>query len=59
MLHTSKIVKTVDEQMIEIKNLRLITGLGLMDCKRALNETNWDISEATVWLRNYIKYKTI
>lgn len=34
-----------------VKELREITGVGMMDCKKALVETNGDIEEAQVWLR--------
>lgn len=34
-----------------VKELRELTGSGMMDCKKALQETNGDIEAATVWLR--------
>lgn len=34
-----------------IKELREATNAGLMDCKKALSETNGDMKEATIWLR--------
>jgi len=34
-----------------VKQLREMTGAGLMDCKRALTETNGDIEAAADWLR--------
>lgn len=34
-----------------VKELREITGAGMMDCKKALNETNGDIEEAVEYLR--------
>lgn len=34
-----------------VKELREQTGAGMMDCKKALKETNGDISKATEWLR--------
>lgn len=34
-----------------IKELREATNAGLMDCKKALAETNGDLKEAVVWLR--------
>ncbi len=34
-----------------VKELREITGAGMMDCKRALVETNGNIEEAITWLR--------
>ena len=38
--------------MIEqIKVLRERTGAGMMDCKKALEETNCDIEKAIDWLR--------
>jgi elongation factor Ts len=34
-----------------VKDLRDRTGLGMMDCKKALQETNGNIEEAITWLR--------
>ena len=34
-----------------VKELREITGAGMMDCKKALVETNGNIEEAVTWLR--------
>lgn len=34
-----------------VKELREKTGAGMMDCKKALTESNGDISKATEWLR--------
>ena len=34
-----------------VKELREITGAGMMDCKHALVETNGNIEEAVTWLR--------
>ena len=34
-----------------IKELRDISGAGMMDCKKALEENNNDITKATEWLR--------
>ncbi|MDD3170797.1 MAG: translation elongation factor Ts [Bacilli bacterium] len=34
-----------------VKELREITGAGMMDCKKALVETNGNIDEAITWLR--------
>ena len=35
----------------QVKQLRDMTGAGMMDCKTALNETNGDIEAAVDWLR--------
>jgi elongation factor Ts len=35
----------------QVKALRDATGAGMMDCKRALQETGGDIEQATEWLR--------
>ena len=35
----------------KIKNLRLKTGAGMMDCKKALEQVNGDIDCAVDWLR--------
>src|SRR5271170_6572202 len=34
-----------------VKDLREKTGAGMMDCKRALNETAGDLEQAVDWLR--------
>ena len=35
----------------DIKNLREMTGVGMMDCKKALTEAEGDITKAVEWLR--------
>ena len=35
----------------DVANLREQTGAGMMDCKKALNETNGDFDAAVTWLR--------
>ena len=35
----------------QVKELRESTGAGMMDCKKALNETNGDMEAAVDWLR--------
>ena len=35
----------------DVKKLREMTGVGMMDCKKALTETNGDIDAAVDWLR--------
>ena len=34
-----------------VKDLRQKTGAGMMDCKKALKETNGDMTQAIAWLR--------
>ena len=34
-----------------VKELREMTGAGMMDCKKALNETNGNMDEAIEFLR--------
>ena len=34
-----------------VKELREMTGAGMMDCKKALNETNGDMDAAVEFLR--------
>ena len=34
-----------------VKELRELTGAGMLDCKKALEASNGDINEATTWLR--------
>lgn len=36
----------------DVKQLREMTGVGMMDCKKALTETNGDIEAAVDWLRS-------
>ena len=35
----------------DVKALREKTGAGMMDCKKALNETDSDFDKAVTWLR--------
>jgi len=35
-----------------VKRLQWETGAGMMDCKKALDNSNGDIGEAIRWLRN-------
>lgn len=35
----------------QVKELREMTGSGIMDCKRALQESNGDVEKAVAWLR--------
>lgn len=35
----------------QVKELRDLTGAGMMDCKKALEATNGDVKEAVTWLR--------
>jgi len=35
----------------DVKNLREVTGVGMMDCKKALTESNGDFDKAVAWLR--------
>ena len=35
----------------DVKKLREVTGCGMMDCKKALNETNGDFDKAIDFLR--------
>lgn len=35
----------------DVQNLRDKTGAGMMDCKKALNESGGDMNKAEVWLR--------
>jgi len=35
----------------QVKELREITGSGIMDCKRALQEKDGNVEEAIIWLR--------
>ncbi|HEX73515.1 MAG TPA: translation elongation factor Ts, partial [Candidatus Hydrogenedentes bacterium] len=35
----------------DVKNLREATGAGMMDCKKALQESGGDMDKAVMWLR--------
>ena len=35
----------------DVKALREQTGAGIMDCKRALEESGGDVEQAVAWLR--------
>ena len=35
----------------QVKELREATGVGMMECKKALTETNGDMEKAMEWLR--------
>lgn len=35
----------------DVKRLRDMTGAGIMDCKRALEQSDGDVEKATAWLR--------
>lgn len=37
--------------MSQIKELRAMTGAGMLDCKKALEESNGNVQEAANWLR--------
>jgi len=41
----------------DVMALRAATGMGMMDCKKALQETNGDIASAEDWLRKHAKGK--
>ena len=40
-----------DISAAQVKELRDMTGSGIMDCKRALQESDGDIEKAVAWLR--------
>ena len=41
----------------DVMALRQKTGLGMMDCKKALTENNGDAAAAEAWLRERVKGK--
>ena len=47
----SKEIPVADISADKVKQLREATGAGMMDCKRALQETNGDLEKAKDWLR--------
>ncbi|WP_458294258.1 translation elongation factor Ts [Anoxybacteroides voinovskiense] len=48
-IHKRRIFMAITAQMV--KELREKTGAGMMDCKKALTETNGDMEKAIDWLR--------
>ena len=42
-----------------VKELREMTGAGMMDCKKALNETNGDMDAAVEFLRKNGQAKAV
>jgi len=45
-----------DNKKLElVKQLRKETGWGMMDCKMALNASNWEVEGAKSWLIQYRK----
>ena len=46
---------TDDEKLEFVKQLRKESGWGMMDCKRALNASNWEVEDAKSWLIQYRK----
>ena len=42
-----------EEQKLLVKEMRERTGYGMLDCKKALQENNWDIDKATIWLKDW------
>ncbi len=46
---------TDDEKIDLVKRLREETGWGMMVCRSALRDSNWDIDSAKSWLIKYRK----
>jgi ribosomal protein L7/L12 len=46
---------TDDDKLELINNLRKETGWGMMDCRRALLESNWKMDDAKSWLTQFRK----
>ena len=44
-------MSTITITAADINKLRQMTGAGMMDCRKALTETNGDFEEAIDWLR--------
>jgi translation elongation factor EF-Ts len=42
-----------------VKELREKTGYGMMDCKKALIESDWDMDKAKEWLDERHKYSDL
>jgi len=41
-----------EAQLEKVHQLREKTGEGMMDCKKALQKSDWDMAEAEAWLNN-------
>jgi ribosomal protein L7/L12 len=56
-LHISDVMcsLTDDEKLLVVKKLREDTGWGMMDCKRALNESKWNYDNTKSWLIQFRK----
>jgi ribosomal protein L7/L12 len=46
---------TDDEKLDLVKRLREETGWGMMDCRRALRDSKWDMNSAKSWLIQFRK----
>lgn len=46
-----KKLEKLQQQVMDIKELRNKTGAGMMDCKKALCATDWDMDRAIEYLR--------
>lgn len=46
---------TDDEKLNLVKKLREETGWGMMDCRRALRDSKWDMDGAKSWLIQFRK----
>lgn len=45
--------KLTEEQMLLVKQLREETGLGMMECKKALHSADFDLTIAKKYLKNW------
>jgi elongation factor Ts len=52
-----EIMKLTDFQKNTVKQLKEVTGHGMLDCKKALIESNWDMQKAKEWLDEREKYR--
>lgn len=48
-----------DDKLYILNKLRAETGWALMDCKRALDNSNWKIDDAKDWLIQFSKKRGI
>lgn len=55
MVNKNTKILTDDEKFNLVKKLREQTDFGMMDCKKALFETNYNIEEAKNWLVQFHK----
>lgn len=52
-------MKFTMQQIKEISNLKKSTGYGMLDCRKALIENDWNTEKAKEWLDDKYKYSNM